>query len=48
MSATRFIALRRSASSPSRFWRSAFCSAITITLSKNASTGALSTAKVLR
>src|SRR5687768_14804522 len=48
MSATRFIALRKSASSASRFSRSAFCSAITITLSKKASTGAFSTAKVLR
>src|SRR5262245_46147210 len=48
MSATRFMALRSSLSSASRFCRSAFSSAITITLSKKASTGAFSTAKVFR
>src|SRR5262249_19230241 len=48
ISATRFIALRRSESSASRFCLSDFCSAITMTLSKKASTGALSTAKVFK
>src|SRR5436190_19015779 len=48
MSATRFIASRRSRRRARRFWRSLASSTITITLSKNVSTGALSTEKVFR
>src|SRR5687767_5108883 len=48
MSATRFIASRRSRSNARRLWRRSSSLAITMTESKKASTGCFSTAKLFR
>src|SRR4051812_43706120 len=48
ISATRFIAIRKSASNANRFLLSSTSSTITMTESKKASTGAFKMAKLLR